>query len=353
MTNHDRPGPARRLLGKVLGGWELVELLRDDDPDASGFSIGYRAVHVKTGKEGYLKAVDFSWAMGDPTMSTQTIAEILNSYNHEQMLTALGGSSMDRVAGAIAHGRATIEGGASVLYLVFELAAGDARSRVYGVGAWSTRERLRVLHEVANGLRQLHNADVLHQSLYAAKVLDYGPAVGAKVTGLRRAWLRGAVAPSPDGRNGALPQYAPPEILYQFELPDVRHRIQAHDMYLFGSFMMYMFTELYTTTALINFLDIVNHPREYGHRTFDDVLVPLREAFDQVIEQFESQLPADLRPDVAEELVDCFTQLCEPDPRRRGHPRARGTGGNPFSLERYVSILDRLEKRAGYSAPGA
>ncbi len=116
--------------------------------------------------------------------------------------------------------------------------------------------------------------------------------------------------------------------------------------------MMFMFTELYTTIVLVNLLDLVNHPLEYGHRTFDDVLVPLREAFDQVVERFESQLPPDLPSDVAAELVDCFAQLCEPDPRRRGHPRARGTGGNPFSLERYVSILDRLEKQAGYSASG-
>ena len=39
-------------------------------------------------------------------------------------------------------------------------------------------------------------------------------------------------------------------------------------------------------------------------------------------------------------------QLCEPDPTRRGHPLERKTGGNSFSLERYVARFDFLANRA-------
>jgi hypothetical protein len=59
--------------------------------------------------------------------------------------------------------------------------------------------------------------------------------------------------------------------------------------------------------------------------------------------EFRANLPARAVPDrLRDELVSVVSQLCEPDPSLRGHPASRQTPANQYSLERYISIFDRL-----------
>jgi hypothetical protein len=66
------------------------------------------------------------------------------------------------------------------------------------------------------------------------------------------------------------------------------------------------------------------------------------------LEDFAKTVPSDLR----EELVLAVRQLCEPDPRLRGHPGEKLGHHNPYSLERYVSKFDLLAKKAEYGLIG-
>jgi len=76
--------------------------------------------------------------------------------------------------------------------------------------------------------------------------------------------------------------------------------------------------------------------------SFDEALVFLRPAFADAVEYVSAELPNELRADVTSVL----RQLCEPDPVKRGHPLDTRTGGNTFSLERYVTRFDLLAKKA-------
>jgi hypothetical protein len=54
--------------------------------------------------------------------------------------------------------------------------------------------------------------------------------------------------------------------------------------------------------------------------------------------------------DIADELVLCASQLANPEPSLRGHPLNRRRGGRMYSLERFVSIFDRIALRASIEA---
>ena len=68
----------------------------------------------------------------------------------------------------------------------------------------------------------------------------------------------------------------------------------------------------------------------------------LRPAFARAVDYVVSEVPQDLRG----ELEGVIGQLCEPDPKLRGHPLDRNNPGTQFALHRYVSLFDRLAKRA-------
>ena len=54
-----------------------------------------------------------------------------------------------------------------------------------------------------------------------------------------------------------------------------------------------------------------------------------------------------------DEVSKVIRELCEPNPDSRGHPRTRSRLGNPYALDRYVSLFDRLAQRAEYGLVGS
>jgi hypothetical protein len=77
--------------------------------------------------------------------------------------------------------------------------------------------------------------------------------------------------------------------------------------------------------------------------TFEDVLPYIRQAFDEAMVEFGYSIPNE---QLRAQLVTLVQELCDPDPRFRGDKINRVRGGNPFSLERYVTRFDLLARRA-------
>ena len=65
----------------------------------------------------------------------------------------------------------------------------------------------------------------------------------------------------------------------------------------------------------------------------------------RITRSFKSNVPAEYEAD----LTNAVRQLCEPDPALRGHPLTRAYKGNPLSLERYVSLFNRLASRTEWT----
>ena len=267
------------------------------------------------------------------------------------MLEFCGKRRMDRIVRAIESGTADVDNSilGQVPYLIFEAADCDVRCHLddpkFGTGlAW----RLRSIHHVTTGLKQLHAADVVHQDIKPSNVLVFDSQTNnrvSKLADLGRASRSTGYSPFDHMDWAGDPKYAPPEVHYGFILPDWHQRRIAYDLYLLGSLISFIFVR---TTASASFFQSLANPFWPAHWTgnFEDVLPYLQHAFAATANSFSKQLPAVLSQD----LIPVYMQLCEPDPRKRGYP---GHPLNKGALERYITKFDVMARKADIGRYGA
>lgn len=333
--------PARQLEGRALDGGWIVGPLLERQPNATGghFSAGY-VVSKGNGERGFLKALDYSEALAS-VEPAEALLWLTQAFTFERnLLQHCRGRGFDRVVTAITAGRIRVSDAADgvVEYLIFELADGDLRVVADASHQFDLAWVLRSLHHVATGVSQLHSAGIAHQDLKPSNVLVFDMQV-SKIADLGRAAQKGQVAPYEAFVIAGDPAYAPPELLYGFTDPDWSRRRQACDVYLLGSMAVFCLTGQALTPLLVSEIDSEHRPDTWAG-PYSDVLPYVRDAFGRVMEVLEPQLPAE----VSAEVVEVIRQLCDPDPGLRGHPSTRTT--TQFSLERYVSLFDRLARRA-------
>jgi eukaryotic-like serine/threonine-protein kinase len=333
-------GPAARLVGMELaGGWRVIERL-ERPPDATGglYSVGY-LVEDGEGREAFMKAHDYSRAIREsPSDFSSILEDMLSAHNFERDLNDLCTEAhMSRVVQVLAADGLIAPGSElPVNYLIFELAEGDIRDRLADFGEVDLTWNLRTCHQTAIGLGQLHRAGIIHQDLKPSNLMDFGEG-GSKIGDLGNGWRAGRTSPLSPEHFGGDPEYAPPECLYGFVMEGEEARLKARDLYMFGSVVLFLFSGVDATCALAGALPPSHRPRASA-ATFEQALPHLIEATDRVAEEFEASLgEGPLR-----ELGDVYRELCDPDPRRRGHPLSRLGHRDPYSLERYVSLFDLL-----------
>jgi serine/threonine protein kinase len=340
-------GPAQSLAGLTLdGGWKVVGLAaRQKNATGGFFSVGYNAVGPD-GRHCFLKAMDYSAAVSTPIDMAVMLHSLTQTYLFEKNLCLrCRDQSLKRVVHAIDSGTVRLNPAdplSTVEYLIFERADGDIRAHLDAQADLDIAFVLRALHHVAVGLNQLHGVNVAHQDLKPSNVLVFS-GEGFKVGDLGRAWIRGTPAPHDEVRPCAGDRtYAPPELLYGQISGDERVRRFGCDMYHLGSLAAFVFSRAQMNALLFSHLVPSHNPNIWGG-TYIDVLPYVQAAFAQAMDQFKACLPDRMIPDrVKEELARVVAQLCEPDPARRGHPANQQGLGNQYSLERYISILDRL-----------
>ena len=305
--------------------------------------MGYVVVNDNTGDRAFLKALDFSTALQQPN-STQVLQSLTATFNYEKMiLDECRASRLDRVVISVADGE--IPAGdlhplLPVPYLIFELAEGDIRSRLDLQAQFDLAFRLRALHHCATGLRQLHARRIAHQDLKPSNVLVYDD-FDFRVGDLGSSARQGTNSPRENLNFAGDRTYAPPELLYGEVSPDWQVRRLACDLYHLGSLAGFLFTKVGITAMWQKFMD-PKFLRQSWNQLYRSVLPYVRDAHDLAFSEVESQLPKEIE----ESLGESIRQLCDPDPQLRGHPRSRSFGGNPYSLERYVSRFDLLARKA-------
>ncbi len=146
-------GPLHSLAGiKTPDGWVITQLVqRSEHQTGSCFSVGYLVRH-EDGREGFLKALDFSRAAraADPGRALQSLTA---SFNFERDVLALC-AHLSKVVLAISDGALDLPAAplGRVLYLIFELAEGDVRKFAKRPNEFETIWSLRALHHVAIGI---------------------------------------------------------------------------------------------------------------------------------------------------------------------------------------------------------
>jgi serine/threonine protein kinase len=255
-------------------------------------------VRSDSGKVAFLKALDFRAAF---ERDTDFIEKITVLFNFERdLLGECDRRNMDRVVKAIASGtvRDPSNPFALVPYLIFE--AADADIRVH-LDTSRTRPslsfKLRAIHHVATGLKQLHSAEIAHQDLKPSNVLVFyvnQALTISKVADLGRASRSGYSSPHDEELFAGDPNYAPPEILYAHIDPDWARRRIAGDLYMLGGLVSFIFCQTTSIASLLSALPVGFWPGNWGG-TFEDVLPYLINSFAQSVELFARDIPAKLR----------------------------------------------------------
>lgn len=335
-------GLAANLEGKTIGNWVVGEKRRKTEEDNSGaFSSCYCVTHVETGKAAFLKALNFQYATKatGTGLSIDRIHELTSNFIYERNLLDLcSGKSMRRVVRALDYGEYSEDMEMlAVPYLVFEMADSSLKKKVVTENPPSLSWKLEVFHGALVGLSQLHAVKIAHQDLKPSNILIFGEA-HSKIADLGNATMMGNESPHENGDWS----HAPIELFYGHRSPSWETRRYGADFFMMGGILSYLISQT-------NFLSLLNCHLEPSHRfdryrgSYEMVLPYLEASFSISLKTVLQDVPEYLRKDIESILKE----LCHPDPDKRGSRNFLNKSYPQFSLQPYISKVNRLSKLAG------
>jgi hypothetical protein len=345
LAREDSATAAAALEGLDLpGGWRVEKRLIPRQRATGGtFSHSY-LVSNSDGRAAFLKAFDYSAALMEEN-TAEALQALTRAFLFERnLLLECGQARMSRVILSLGHGEVDVPGFgvlSRVNYLILERADRDVRHQRDLLPELDIAWTLRALHHIATGLHQLHGRGISHQDLKPSNVLVFDAERTSKLGDLGRAVRQGQVAPHEDFLIAGDYTYAPPELLYGETQQDAVVRRRACDAYHLGSMMMFLFSGVGTTGALMARLHPAHAPGAWTEG-FREVLPFLRDAFNAVVVWLQEQIPHEY----ASDLVILFRELCDPDPFVRGDPKEPPDTARRFGVRRFVSRLDLLAREA-------
>lgn len=345
----DSQNAAYSLVGRVLNSkWSVTKLItKDKDGTGGNFSVCYEVVNGQ--QIAFLKALNikafFQMAPNRPVM--EVMLEQSRAYEYEKdVLNRCKDRRLSKVATIIDEGNEVIEGFVynQVPYLVFEMANGDLRSQLKNyTNALEAAWKLRSLHNIAVGMKQLHSAKISHQDLKPSNVLIFEQGATSKVGDLGRALCQDILAPHDvNGGFAGDRNYAPPEAFYGHIEPDWQRRIQQVDLYMFGNLATFYFSGVTLTALIFSHLE----PRFYfmnWHGTYADVKAYLLDAYYRAMQTLDASISGAHKA----ELLALIDSCSHADPEKRGlHHKSKMVQKLPFEV--VVSKLNLLASKAEY-----
>lgn len=336
---------AHALVGKTLkSGWRVLERVKLK-PGGTGMHFSVCYLVEKDGVPGFLKALNtLKFLRDDIENLPQAMAEMLNTFNYEKdILDRCNNKKLSKVSRMLFAGQENIAGHllANVYYMVFEKGDGDVRNHLSFSNDVDISWKLRSLHNIATGIRQLHGIEISHQDLKPSNVFVFDK-ITSKVGDLGRSLCKDLSGPHSHLNFAGDKRYAPPEVFHGFALPDWNDRLFAIDCFLLGSMACYYFTGQSLTALLSQSLDSRINILTLS---FDNALPYWIDAFEKSIEIINDALG---EYDEKDQLINAIRMLSFPDPRRRGHVNNLKEIGNNYQLERFVEIFNLLARRAEF-----
>jgi len=342
----DQLSAVHDLLGKTLKtGWTVVEKAKGKPGSTGGgFSVCY--IVQKDGKKGFLKALNIlSFLRDDRGDILNAMTEMLNTFNYEkEILTRCKNKNLSKISRLLEAAEENFPGyiAANVYYMIFEKADSDVRNHINYTSQIDIAWKLKSLHNIATGIKQLHSIDISHQDVKPSNIFVYD-SITSKLGDLGRSLCQTLSSPHSELNFSGDNRYAPPEVFHRFILPDWKDKVFAIDCYLLGSMAAYYFTGQSMTALLSNNL---NPEINILSLSFENALPYWEIAFDKVLEIIEKDLQTFQQKDT---LIETMRMLSNPDPRKRGHKKNINRQGNNFQLERFVETFNLLASKAQYN----
>lgn len=340
----DQISAVHSLVGRTLKtGWEVLEKTKIKPGGTGGnFSVCY--IVKKDEQIGFLKAINTLTFLRADEDQIKAQADMLNTYNFEkEILSRCKNKNLTKVSKLLEASFENIDGFLipGVYYMIFEKADSDVREHINFTGLVDNLWKLKSLHNIATGIKQLHSINVSHQDLKPSNVFIFEDGI-SKVGDLGRALSHNLSAPHSDYDFSGDIRYAPPEVFHKFVLPEWKDKVFAIDCFLLGSMATFYFTgqsmlalmgsKISSSINIFN-LDFEN-ALPYWINAFDEALIVIKGH----TENIEGQ----------DKLLEAIKMLCYPDPRNRGHIKNLKSVGNNYQMDRFVEIFNLLARKAEY-----
>ena len=334
------------LCGQILfDGW-VLESPRVRHSAATGgcHSMGFTAKN-SDGRRAFVKVMDPTPNINIP--ENEQLIELeqrLAIFNYERdLLDKCLQQKIKRVVRILNRGTINLPGfPIAVHYMMFELAERDLREHANLEDTLDTTLNLHVLHQCALALEALHFHQIAHQDLKPSNVLLFEEHK-VKLGDLGCAHERGVLRPDSYGAIAGDPGHAPPEQLYGYLPKEWSTRRLATDLYLLGSLITFMFTNVSMTAQIGGQLHPQHHWTAWAG-SYKDVLPYVREAWDAVLEELRDSVLMEIQ----DELVSLTRYLTNPEPECRGHPRNLEGSGSQFGVRRFSSRFHVLVRQSEY-----
>lgn len=314
-------------------------------PGSTGGNFSVCYLVEKEGKQGFLKALNIlTFIQGDIAELPKAMAEMLNTYNYEKdVLTRCKNENLSKVSMLLEASQETFSGYlvSNVYYMIFEKANSDVRNHINFTTKIDMAWKLRSLHNIATGIKQLHSIEISHQDLKPSNVFIFSNSV-SKVGDLGRSICKNMSAPHSNLNFAGDNRYAPPEVFHRFILPEWKDKVFAIDCYLLGSMAAYYFTGQSMTALLLTNL---NKEIDILSLDFENALPYWQLAFEKALETIKQHI---VDFEFLDKIMDSVKMLANPDPRKRGHIKNYLQKGNAFQMERFVEIFNFLARKAEY-----
>jgi Serine/threonine protein kinase len=339
--------PADKLEGVTLSsGWKvLARIVKSPGASGGNFGICYHA--EKDGRPGFVKALDFRRAFHEKDFILALNQLTSHVLWEKELLEFCNKASMSRVVRLLDYEDLILDEDQGdqtkkVCCLIFEVGAGDLRTRFDIARNPSHSWRLRVLRDVGLALDQLHRKGVAHLDVKPSNVIALAESQFEvmKLGDLGRAVRKGMPGPFDAMAWPGDVGYMPPEKWYGHNSQQWNDEREAADAYLFGSLFAFLFTGVPMNNLLHNEIPDAFKPQQY-RGVFDRQLIDvLRQAQAKVIAIYlRPALPAC----IAQEIESMFLELTDPDPTTRGDRKARARG--IVGIDRYHQKLLKLAER--------
>lgn len=338
--------PAECLTGlTVENGWKVNKILKRPATATGGaFSFGYEV--EKEGKIAYLKAVDFSVALQDPDL-LKALQYQLEIFNFEKdLLEICKNEKLHKVVIPIDSGKVLVPGFPAVIntvhYIIFDMAEGDIR-KFYSFNQYNFFFIFSSLHNLAVGIQELHAINIAHQDIKPSNALVFDKMTKISDIGRASSKEKPFIYDNllcPGDRN-----YIAPEQNYGFHAyNDFKDKFAA-DMFSFGS-LFYFY--LYNIPLASLFQQEFQKTSFMLTDSFENDLLYWERAFDDILATTMNDLSKFLKSESCLRIIDMIKSLCAPDPRKRGHKKNKENQLPQYSLERFISELDILAKKAKF-----
>lgn len=338
---------------KKLGQWHIGAKLRRDSvhlTTGGTFSVGYEARH-DDGTLGFVKATDIGFLSSKTGQAFPQIAEVIKEQEFERaILDVCRGNNMDRIVAALDYGEfVSVDSNVRdiVFFIVFERARGDVRAQCLVGGRQPFSWIFQALHNLCVAVQQLHAALIAHNDVKPSNLLVFEEFL-QKLADVGRATSDSRIGPWDTLVYAGDWNYAAPEFWYKENFPRIAGRIhfdvrRMSDLYLIGSMAYFFVTGVPLTPVMRKYLRPEHWPQNWTD-TYAGVLPFVQDAFEKSMADFNHALnqPQVIQAAEAEEFRVAVRQLCEPNPESRG---VFHDANNKYSLNKYVSLFDRLARR--------